>query len=235
MSIERPPGEVLPDDIEAVVFDLDGTLYTLRGLAFHIAVGLLSDVRKIRNMFRVRREMRGRDFGDREAFKTFFSQTLGNYCSISAAQALDWYENRFMARFIKVLSKRAVLRPELPTLLESLHKRRIRLAVVSDFGRVGDRLSALGIPLSFFDEVAGAEDFGVMKPSAEPFLGLADKWGIRGSQMVLVGDRSDHDLQSARFAGAHFIGIKNKKEVGPQFFPWPSAFEQLSSLKRQSI
>jgi HAD superfamily hydrolase (TIGR01549 family) len=182
-------------------------------------------------MFRVRDEMRGKNFGDHSAFKAAFADSLGKRIGRSPKDALDWYDHRFMARFIEVLSKRGRVRPGLIPVLETLRNRDVRIGLVSDFGCVQERLSALSIPLSLFDETAGAEDFGVMKPTAKPFLHFADKWGILPSEMILVGDRADHDLGSAEATGAAFIGIENRSNKGDLFFSWEEVSRRLAAVR----
>lgn len=211
---------ILTVDTAAVIFDLDGTLYTLRGLGFHITIGLLGSVRPLRNLFSVRDEMRGTDFGSLETFKRVFAEKLGSRCGMTPEGALAWYDDRFMPRFIRVLKSHGRVREGFLPLLENLRSRGLRIGVVSDFGRVQERLSALGISPAFFDEVAGAEDFGVMKPSAKPFLSLLNCWGVAPERAVLVGDRADHDLGSAQLLGSRFWGIENPKNRGDGFFPW---------------
>jgi HAD superfamily hydrolase (TIGR01549 family) len=224
----RPPSVLA--DFKAVVFDLDGTLYTLKGLGFHITLGLLTETVPLRAVFKVRDEMRGRDFGCRAAFKAAFADSLGKKSGLSPEQALNWYEHRFMGRFIKVLCKRGKVRKGLIPLLETLRKRNIRVGLVSDFGRVEERLSALSIPLSLFDEAVGAEDFGVMKPTAKPFIHFAAKWGIEPSKMILVGDRLDHDEGSAEAAGTAFIGVESRRNKGELFFPWDEVVRRLAAV-----
>ena len=220
------------ENAEGVIFDLDGTLYTVRSLGFHIALGLLRETKPLRALFRVRKEMRGNDYGDRRTFKSVFSEILGKYCKMPPDKALDWYENRFMRRFTEVLGKRGRVRPGLIPLLEALRSRGIRLGVVSDFGAVPERLDALGISPSLFDDVEAAEHFGVMKPTAVPFQRLAERWHLCVERLVLVGDRADHDLGSARLLPAPFVGIENKNHFGEGFYPWDTVVRLLGEIGR---
>ena len=213
-----------------VVFDLDGTLYTISGLGLHISLGMLTALRPLRPLFRVRAEMRDHDYGDLETFKQVFAEKLAEKSGLSPEQARNWYDNRFMVRFAAVLQKRGRVRPNLLPLLEGLRNRGVRLGVVSDFGGVPERLTALGIPLELFDDTEAAENFGVMKPTAVPFRRLAERWGIPTDRLLLVGDRVDHDQGCAQLLDVPFLGIENKKNFGASFYPWESVSRMLSAV-----
>jgi HAD superfamily hydrolase (TIGR01549 family) len=125
-------------------------------------------------------------------------------------EAAHWYERVFMSAFVAMLSKYGKIRPGLVPLLESLHEKGIKLAVVSDFGQVRERLTALGIPLAPFDDLVSVEECGALKPSPKSLQMVATKWKINAAELTVVGDREDLDAVGARAAGMAFVGVTNR-------------------------
>jgi FMN phosphatase YigB (HAD superfamily) len=183
-------------------------------------MGLLFDTKRLRCLFRARDAIRDRTFADRRSLYQAFAVELANRAGGTPEQVLDWYETRFMPRFIRVLRQRGQAREGLTALLERVRERGVRQAVVSDFGQVEERLRALGIPVALFDEVVGADAFGVLKPSAVPYRHLIETWGLVPAEVLLVGDRRDQDEASATLAGTDFVGIAGEKAEGGTFLPW---------------
>jgi phosphoglycolate phosphatase len=198
--------------IAGVVFDLDGTLYALRARQWWMTVALWrwQDLRVLRHLLPTRSWMRSRSFDNRETFYAAFCEELGRRSGISPQQAGSWYESRFLNRFVQLLAKRARVRPGLLALLARLRKNGVKLAVVSDYGYVRERLAALNIPMDAFDELCSSEDYGVLKPSPRPLTALAEAWGLDPKYVVMIGDREDLDRASAVAAGTEFLGISDR-------------------------
>jgi FMN phosphatase YigB (HAD superfamily) len=215
--------------IKGVVFDLDGTLYTAKFLGLTIATGLLGELALLRKLFVVRNCERHKTYPNLSAFKAGFAETFSKIAKIPPDRALDWYESRFMSRFTFAIAKRGKRRSGVVALLEHLKTNGIRLAVVSDFGAVPARLEAIGISPKLFDIALGAEAFGVMKPSGKPFLSIAESWQIPIENILLIGDREDHDQKSATLAGAKFVGISGTKNAGPDFLPWDKVVKTIEN------
>ncbi len=193
----------------AVIFDLDGTLYTLRLMRLRMALSLLSSVGLLRQLGPARRALRGAVFSDRAALLASLHEELGRRAGTSAERARAWYEDRFLPAFVELLRRRGRLRPGLVPLLGRLRERGVRTAVVSDYGRVAERLTALRLDPGLFDDLVAAEDHGVLKPSAVPFEALALRWRLDPGEVIAVGDREDLDAASARAAGMGFVGVRD--------------------------
>jgi HAD superfamily hydrolase (TIGR01549 family) len=203
---------------------LDGTLYTVSWLKLFMTLGLLGDIKRLRSLFPARAHLRDRQpFEDEMALKKALSEELAKRAGGTPEEALSWYEERFMQRFKTVLAKRGQVREGLIPLLERLRARGLRLAVVSDFGLVPERLEALGIPTDLFDEAFGVERFGALKPTAKAFHLLAEKWQVLPEEILMVGDRLDSDAGSAELAGLKFLGISGSRAGGPDFVDWSDA------------
>jgi len=194
--------------IRGVIFDLDGTLYTLRMLKFRMALALWRSLSLLRRINASRRAIRGTTFPDRDALLAALYGELAGRAGTTVERAAAWYDGEFMPAFVALLGRRAVVRPGLAALLERLRRRGVRTAVLSDFGRVGERVSALGLDPAQFDDLVAAEDHGVLKPSAVPFEAVARRWELGAAEIVVVGDREDLDAASARAAGMEFVGVR---------------------------
>ncbi|MDJ0762233.1 MAG: HAD family hydrolase [Myxococcota bacterium] len=221
--------------IKGVIFDLDGTLYTLKRSHLKMALALWRDIGLLRQVSAVRSQLRDRTFTDKHAFKKAFFAALGRRAGVAEGVAALWYEERFMACFIRMLKKHARLRPGLPELLSLLRDRGVKLAVLSDYGCVPERLAAIGIGEAMFDDVFAAEEFGTLKPSRLPLDAIAQKWGVEQEALIVVGDRQDLDQDSARLAGMEFLGIRDG--MGPRepidgFVDWQDAIAVLSDRSR---
>ena len=197
-----------PSPVRGVIFDLDGTLYRPPWfMKLKVTALLLGDLRVLRHVTPAREWLRERRFEDGAELVASFHEELGRRAGLGPAEARAWYEERFIAAFMRVLEEDVRARPGLATLLEGLRERGLKTAVLSDYGRVAERVEALRLPVTLFDDLASAEDSGALKPSPRPFLMSAGNLGLEPSQILVVGDRDDMDGQGARAAGMAFLGI----------------------------
>jgi FMN phosphatase YigB (HAD superfamily) len=218
-----------------IIFDLDGTLYLLRWMKLRMALLLPGSVGVLRKLMSARAVIRAGSYADRESLLAAMFQELGRRAGISAERAEAWYHERFMEAFVKLLGKSGRARAKLDGVLTRLRAANIKLAVVSDFGRVEDRLRALRIAPDLFDNLVAMEDYGVLKPSPRPMLALAAKWGIDPREIVIVGDQSDLDSDCARAAGMEFLGITDRlSRAESGFVDWISASVMLEARAKES-
>lgn len=199
--------------IRGVIFDLDGTLYSLRMLKFWMARSLWRSVPLLRRLTASRQAIRGTVFADRDELLAALHGELAARAGTTIERAAAWYDGEFLPAFVELLARRATVRPGLGELLERLRGRGVRTAVVSDFGRVAERLSALRIDTALFDDLVAAEEHGVLKPSSVPFMAVAGRWAIDAAEIVVVGDREDLDATAAWTAGMEFLKVGDWQEV----------------------
>ncbi len=192
--------------VEAIVFDLDGTLYDKRYLSARMILGNLSQLRRLRAIQSVRRRLKGGDYGTEEALLDTLFSAMSEMHAFSREQIQQYYLTEFPRIFTDLLRRRYSHRPELNTLLQRL-KERVVLSVYSDYGFVPQRLDALDIDTSHFSYMIAGREYGVFKPSARPLLDLSEKMGVPPERVLVVGDRQDTDGESARMAGMPFVLI----------------------------
>jgi len=219
--------------IDGVLFDLDGTLYQLpRFLKLKMALRLCTSLRFLRRMNRARDCLRSREFAGHDAFSQAFYDELAKRAGTESDSARRWYEERFIHAFVSLLRHNCRARPGVDRLLTLLKERGVKLAVLSDYGLVPERLEAIGISSALFDLLASSEESGALKPFPRSFLSAADALGLDPWQLLVVGDRDDLDGQGARNAGMHFLGVTDTAPSGSSFHTWDQVAKILMSLHR---
>jgi len=215
--------------IKGVIFDLDGTLYTLGWMKLRMSLALLGSLGILRRLSAARAAIRDHTFENKQKIMTALFEEISKRANISPATAQEWYEGQFLLKFVHILDTKAHPRDGLEQLLKRLKSRGVKTAVLSDFGYVPQRLRALRLDVDLFDDLAAAEDFGVLKPSPKPLTALAEKWKLSPDNILMVGDREDMDMKSAKSAGMSFIGITEKNKRGSNFDIWTTASNKIET------
>ena len=193
----------IPDGVQAVLFDLDGTLLdTVADL--HAAInGMLADVgcpllpedtvrryvgRGVTNL--VRRSLWGAAAEESGTASTDKDASL-------LAVALD----RFRCHYAVENGRRAVLYPGVRDGLEAIRGRALPMGVVtnkaSEFTRPLLEMTGL---MSFFSVVVSGDDLPWHKPSPLPLVWACGRLGVSPANTLFVGD-SVNDFLAARAAG----------------------------------
>lgn len=190
---------------DAVIFDLDGTLYDKKHLPVHLAgaqffhLGLLKAERK------VRKTLSGVHFRSEEAFYNEFFTRVAVESGHGAEKVREWYFKKYLPSMAHVLKKKHYrLRPWVADLFILLKARGIKTVVYSDYGAVEEKLQALGFNLSWAGMICSAPDFGGLKPDPAGFLQIARELGVPPGRVLVVGDRDDTDGEGARRSGMGF-------------------------------
>lgn len=189
------------DGIRAVIYDLDGTLYDKSRLAFRLVVresfrlrlGMLGRERK------ARKALAGREFPDETAFYEAFYALL----SPNRAKAERWYRH-YLADMAAILRRHYRLRDWVLPELAEWERKGIPVAILSDYGAVREKLTALDFPVDKVAILLDAPAGGGLKPCPRAFLLIAKKLGVAPEQCLVIGDRADTDGAGAAAAGMHF-------------------------------
>ncbi len=212
--------------VRGVLFDLDGTLYRAPWfMKLKVTALLLGDLAVLRHVNPSREWVRQRRFDDGAALAEAFHAELGRRAGLGSGEARTWYEERFITAFLRVLEEDVRVRPGLASLIQGLRDRGLKTAVLSDYGRVAERIEALRLPVTLFDDLASAEDAGALKPSPLPFLMSARSLGLDPGQILVVGDREDMDGEGAAAAGMAYLGLGS----------WSSVARELSKLGARAV
>ena len=206
----------------AVLFDLDGTLYSMRALKIRLTMGLWRDLAILRQLEPSRRQLRGQSFPTGERYYEALFGELASRSGLSKEAAGGWYRDRFIPCFIRQLARHATVRSGLTALLQRLRDQGAGLAVFSDYGWVAERLQALGISPALFDILMSTEELGALKPSPAAIQLVRQRWGLKRTAVLVVGDRQDRDGESARAAGVAYL------QVPTGLTAWPRTQGQMS-------
>jgi len=189
--------------INAVLFDLDGTLYDRDELAQKVVNGQyelfrhqLSSVPKddfIRRLL----ELDNHGYGDKA---DLYARVVSEWCL--ATELID----RFVHSFWSLYEEHCKASDDTRSTLDVLRRKGMKLGVITN-GRVEwqqRKLDALGIS-SCFDTVLISEAEGVQKPDAEIFLRAVSRLGVSASEALFVGDHPEADIGGALSAGMRAV------------------------------
>jgi HAD superfamily hydrolase (TIGR01509 family) len=208
------------DEIQLVVFDVDGTLYDQRGLRFCMLREMLLaslqsrriDFIRILRAYRRIREQLG------ELLHEGFEQELSSRtaaivgCSEDQVRATaeEWLEQRPLRHLVRYRY------PHLPELFRGLRKHGKKIGVFSDYP-ARKKLEALQLDADLV-VCAGDEDVGVLKPHARGMQVLMSRAACNPAETILIGDRPERDGLSARSANVRCLIRSGKSIVGWQTF-----------------
>lgn len=194
-------------DYKAIVFDLDGTLYSSKPLKWRVALKavLSGKLRFLLAERKARKELAGKNLGNKdEAYGVLFER-MAPIAKTTPEAAGTWFFEWYMPLQVKILKKNCRCREGLHERLAQLGQSGVKTAVLSDYGFVEEKLDALGLSASEFDMVFESMEFGGLKPYEECFRGVCDRLGVLPEDALMVGDREETD------GGAVRIGMKYEK------------------------
>ena len=200
------------ESIDAVIFDLDGTMYNKASLARRIVSGELGRLGVLSREQAARKSLRGKYFGTGEAFYDAFFLEMADGNRFFAKFARFWYFYDYMPLMVRTL--RYMYRTEdwVLEFVRDLRRAGKKVAVYSDYGCVEKKMKALGMPLEMVDVIAAAPDLGGLKPAKEPLMKVINQLGVKPERCLMIGDRDDTDGASARALNMQFMMIDNNTE-----------------------
>jgi len=214
----------LAQSIQALVFDVDGTLYhqgmLRRRMLWRLlltfarqplqgwrAARILSEYRRGQERLRNCREAGG-DLGLRQL--QFVADTLGADVAAIAPIVHRWMEREPLPLLPSCTPH------SLKPLLEIARKRGIKMGVLSDYP-AQHKLAALGLE-AFFPVVVCAQDADVQtfKPSPRGMQLVLRRLGVANRNALYIGDRADVDVATARNADVPCLILGHKCRVRPE-------------------
>jgi HAD superfamily hydrolase (TIGR01509 family) len=207
-------------NVRALVFDVDGTLYSQRCLRSRILIELLRErCLYPRSLFRTISVLRAYrraheltrhtgDMGDaRDRQLTKACQLSGESGEFVNSTIEEWFERRPLRHL------RDCVYPGVRELLRRARQHGMRLGVMSDYP-AADKLTAMGL-YDEFDVVVSSHDasIGVLKPHPRGLLACLQHLAVRPDEAVYIGDRPDVDLPCAAGARTKFILLDNSRRM----------------------
>ena len=216
-------------EIDAVAFDIDGTLYP-NGSMYFISIPLfLTNLKFFRAFGDVRRELRKLEIIE----DIYQAQTalLSEKMSITTMEAEKMINTIAYTRWIENFKK---IRPykELVSTVEQFRAAGLKTAVLSDFP-LRDRLARMGLE-GYWDTALSSEDSHYLKPHPKPFLLLAERLEVPPERILYVGNNYKYDV-----LGAQSVGMKTalicrylNKKVKPDivFRSYTELWEKVKAL-----
>lgn len=213
------------EENQALVFDVDGTLYhdgrlrrlLLPRLALHMAVSGWDGIRCWRALTGYRRQLEamralppGGCPAGRQLRRT--AERTGLPEEFVAAAVARWMEREPLADLARCR------RAGLPEFLQAAAGRGLRLAVLSDYPAEA-KLRALGV-LEFFDVVAWSGDpaIATLKPHPDGLLEVLRRVGVAPERACYIGDRAEVDGETARRAGCRGLLVGRRGAHAVDFF-----------------
>lgn len=200
-----------PTRIQAVLYDIDGTLYELGGMRRRMAMELgrsalaaplrtFRHLRMIQAYRRAQEDLRGAEPGACQF------EAAARTARVPAHELRpvveEWMEHRPLA----ILPRYA--RQPIIDAIRLLGGHGIRQAAYSDYP-AGPKIEVFGLATHFeFQLCSSDREVGAFKPSPEGFLRAAERWQLDPGEIVYVGDRPEVDGAGARAAGLHFVSVE---------------------------
>lgn len=194
-------------ETQAIVFDLDGTLYNKRFLPMRLLFSDLKHCRLLLAERQFRKQHYGEFFGSKSSFYNALYQHIAKKCGITVVEAEQWYEDKYMPLTIDILKNHYKVASYCVPLLFELQKQGIKLAVLSDYGYVEEKMQAIGLSPVFFKICASCPDMGGLKPNQEVMQMLLQKLNTEPEHTLMIGDRFDTDGLSAQRCGIKFLKV----------------------------
>jgi FMN phosphatase YigB (HAD superfamily) len=203
----------LDKKISALIFDLDGTLYDIKGFARRLVFARPGEAAVILAERRTRKGLSGCDYGSAGVYYREFFSRMSRLIRKPPEDLRAWYFDRYMPRMGRIIRKYCRLRPGAAELFAGLARGSFPVAVYSDYPQTAERLAALSPELPAAGvKLYGPEHFGAQKPAVRPFLTIAADLGAAPEETLVIGDRDGADGAGAAAAGMAYIGIGNRKQ-----------------------
>ena len=233
----RPP---LVAGVRAVLFDVDGTLYSQGPLRVLMAAELALEglrapqqtrrtARIISTFRRTREELRQEGDASARPLDVLQFERTAERLGIDAVDVERVVDDWMMARPLKYL--RRVRRPGLPALLSLLAERGLRVGAFSDYPVLA-KLRALGVANHFSLGLCAADrPINAFKPHPKGFRHACELWGVAPQEVLYVGDRPETDGAGAAAAGIRcvIVGRSGSRDAARDGGPaLVSAFAELT-------
>ena len=159
-----------------IIFDLDGTLYRMSWILRPLlTLKVFPHILRLPRFLKIRSSFAGKEMGSRIELLNAISESLSSIEKISVQQAKSWILDTFYPAFVSTMPFFRNSRPDADMILSRLHEADVKLAVLSDYDSVKERLDGLGIRHSHFHIITSSEASGALKPSPKPLLEIASQ------------------------------------------------------------
>lgn len=194
--------------IKAVIFDLDGTLYSNKKMKFYLSCNIITKLaispqifREIKTIryFRKLRENLINHENQNLAEKQY--QIVASKLQIQTSEVRETV-NKWMFKIPeKYLPK--CKHKDIDALWERLKEKQIPICIFSDYP-VEDKLKALDLDYNI-SVCSTDKEIDALKPNPKGLYKIVEKIGVTIQECLFIGDRDDKDGQCARNAGMPYL------------------------------
>ncbi len=183
-------------NIKAVAFDIDGTLYPSFSLYWRLIPYVIKNMRFYLHFNRVRKILHRTaplpDFYEYQA--RLLAEELG--CGVAEAklQIKQIVYDGLKPFFNRIKSFRYVRET-----FEELKKAGYKIAILSDFPP--EQKGNIWGVIPYCDAILGSEEIGALKPSKYPFGIMAIALDVKPEEILYVGNSVHFDVRGAKLAG----------------------------------
>lgn len=201
----------IPEDLQAIIFDIDSTLYTNPAYAFEQVDCQVREYARMMGITAAEARQKVADYRKKFAQENNGSKiSLGNIMvafGMPISQSIAWRREllepaNFLSRDDKLIST-----------LEQLQSK-YKLICVTNNPVLPARktLDAIGVS-SFFPEIIGLDTCNKSKPAVEPFMTAVERLGCKVENCLAIGDRYDVDVALPLEMGMGGIVVSGVEEV----------------------
>lgn len=195
-------------EIEAVAFDIDGTIYPEWKLYLSISPFLLRNMYFMKAFGRVRKAIRQNQKNGGEILSDFFdvqASMLSLYLGKDKEEVKKELKDKIYDGWKSVFSR---IKPYdyVVEVIAQLKKQGFKIALLSDF-LIEQKCDVWGI-LPLCDVALSSEEVGALKPSPHPFLALATSLKLSPENVLYVGNNAEYDVKGAGAVGMKTAIIK---------------------------
>lgn len=189
-------------ELDAVAFDIDGTLYPDFSLFARLLPFTLRNLSLMVNFGRIREEIRDWQVDHpgeiHENFLAYQAELLAERIGTTPERAAERLDTLIYKGWQPVFARVKPF-PYIQETFAAFRESGLKLGILSDFlpSQKGD-IWGLGPQC---DAVLGSEETGALKPSPVPFLALAKALGVRPERVLYVGNSVTSDVRGASAAG----------------------------------
>lgn len=188
--------------IEAIAFDIDGTLYPKRMLDSRLVLTSVLHLPFALRYNSMRQKIRKEDgFSAKPASSLAEFQMREAEIMYPGQSRTKWFVRKEADVFRRPWERLFLSIKGFPGMKEALEEASgsYRLCALSDFP-IGVKLKALGVE-SLFSFIASTEDYGALKPAATPFIAMLDALSLTAERVLYVGDSESKDIAGAKGVG----------------------------------
>lgn len=207
--------------LDAVVFDLDDTLYEY-GELNRRAIQVLCEFTCQKLLISSEEFMEAFIWARKETKKTL-ENTGASHNRMLYCQKILEYLNKFSAElglamydtYWNYFLSHMVLREGAKEVLEICHRQKIKVGICSDLtAHIQHRkIKKLGISV-YINAIVTSEEAGAEKPAPIMFKMILDKLRAEPSKTIFIGDSWEKDIKGAEQMGMKTIWLSSKKRTG---------------------